>query len=68
MTYPFTAKDWASLTPAQRAQQCRILAAESRAPANLAHPNLKPVYLDLARQWSTLADEIERDIPKQATP
>ena len=56
----FTADEWENLAPSQRAKRCRALAEECEAHADSAPPDLKPGYLDLSRQWSLLADEIER--------
>ena len=56
----FTAQEWESLTPAQRAKRCRALAHECQLLADSAAPDLKGGYHDLSRQWAMLADEIER--------
>ena len=48
------------MTPAERAQRCRAMATETNALARLSDdPRIREGYLDLARQWTLLAEELE---------
>ena len=48
------------MTPAERAQRCRAMATETTALARLSDDNkIRDGYLDLARQWTRLAEELE---------
>jgi hypothetical protein len=49
----------------QRAEKCREFAAEAKQwAANAAGTELQSIYLDLSRQWTTLAEEIANsDVP-----
>ena len=48
------------MTPAERARRCRAMAAETNALARLSDdPRIRQSYLDLARQWTLLAEELE---------
>ena len=48
------------MTPAERAQRCRAMAAETTALARLSDDTkIREGYLDLARQWTRLAEELE---------
>ncbi len=60
MEYRFKAEEWKSLSPQQRASRCRLMAAEARALADGAAPDVKLSYLKIADDWMRLADEIER--------
>jgi hypothetical protein len=57
--YPFTADEWEALTQRERAHRCRLLGDEALSLAEQTTLDLKPAYLDLARQWLDLAGEIE---------
>ena len=59
MEYPFTADEWEALTQSERAHRCRLLGEEALGLAEQTALDLKPAYLDLARQWLDLAGEIE---------
>ena len=48
------------MTPAERARRCRAMAAETNALARLTDdPKIRQGYLDLARHWTVLAEELE---------
>jgi sirohydrochlorin ferrochelatase len=48
------------MTSPSRAKRCRAMAAETAALARLAdEPKIREGYLDLARQWTKLAEELE---------
>ena len=55
-----TFEDWDFLTTAERIGRCRLLADEARQLSDAAPRHLKRVYLDLSRQWASLADDMER--------
>ena len=54
------AEEWQRLDASERVQRCRAFAEEARRRGSNAPPDLKRPYLELALQWSALADEIER--------
>jgi hypothetical protein len=57
----FKAEEFSRLTPPERVAWCRQMAAEAQRLAELASPRLRAAYVDLARQWNSLADEIARE-------
>ena len=63
--YRFTASEWEKFTPGERARRSRLLAAEAQELAGRVSDVLRPIYLELALQWLTLAREIEREAAKQ---
>ena len=63
MDYRFKADEWQSLTPGQRAHQCRLMAEEAQELAKGAPPNVAEAYLRIAGEWLTLAKEIEQAGP-----
>jgi hypothetical protein len=69
MQFRFNAEEWEALTIAQRVSRCRILAHEAETLAAHSATHMKSLYLDLATQWKTLSEEIERhgELP-QGTP
>ena len=50
------------LVPKERVAKCRKLAAEAEHSAATASSEARKDYINLARQWSILADEIENGI------
>jgi hypothetical protein len=50
---------WRSLTPAQKARRCRLMAEEAMALGNDASPTVKISYLLIAEGWLQLAESIE---------
>ena len=58
----FKAGDFSQLTPSQRVKWCRQMAQEAERFAEDANPSVRAAYVDLAKQWIALADEIERDL------
>ena len=66
MKYRFKAEEWNSLLPEERIQRCRILGNEARKLAFEAHPRFKPIYLEIAAQWTALANEIADHIRHEA--
>ena len=56
----FSSDNWEKLSEAERVEHCRMAAREADTYAQLARPELKRVYRDLAAQWHMLAAEIDR--------
>jgi len=59
MQYQF-GDEFSKLPLSERIKKCRALAAEAKQSAVNAAPHLRSAFLDLAEQWSKLADEMER--------
>jgi len=59
--FRFNADEWEQLAPSERVRRCRTLAEQARQLSMRATPELKRAYLDLALQWSALADEMESE-------
>jgi hypothetical protein len=66
MEFRFNAEEWETLAPAERIRRCRILAHEAETLAQHSTQQMKMIYSDLAMQWKTLADEMQRH--EQAKP
>ena len=60
MDHEFDADEWRSLSRSVRAMRCRLMAVETRALAERAPDELKPIYEHMAEQWEKLAAELER--------
>ena len=60
MDYRFKADEWQSLTPAQRARRCRLMAEEAQELAKGAPVSVAEAYLRIAGEWLKLAKEIEQ--------
>jgi hypothetical protein len=58
----FKAEEFSRLTSSERVKWCRQMAAEATQLADAASPRVRSAYLELARQWTTLAAEIEREL------
>jgi len=57
----FNVADWNRLAPSQRVSQCRRMAKEARTLAAQGNgPAITNAYLEIARSWENLADEIEQ--------
>jgi hypothetical protein len=61
----FKAEDFSRLMPSERVTWCRQMASEAEQLAQAADARVRTAYIELARQWSTLADEIEREIGRK---
>jgi len=61
----FKAEEFSRLTPSERVTWCREMASEAEQLAEAADPRVRTAYVELARQWSALADEIEREIGRK---
>jgi len=57
----FKADEFSQLTPSERVVWCRRMAAEAERLADAASPRVRTAYVELAKQWTALADEIERE-------
>ena len=55
-------REWAALTPSERIARCRTFAADARKSERAASPEMKPLYRDLYIRWTTLADELQRQL------
>ena len=64
MDYRFKADEWQSLTSAQRARRCRLMAEEAQELAKSAPASVAESYLRIAGEWLTLANEIEQATPQ----
>jgi hypothetical protein len=56
----FDADKWGKFTDVERIEFCRMAAREAETYAQLARPDLKRAYKDIAAQWHLLSAEIER--------
>lgn len=56
----FNAHEWEKATNAQRVAHCQMAAREAEAFADMASPELQPVYKELAASWKILAAEIQQ--------
>ncbi len=52
--------DWQRLLPSERIARCRMLASEALERAASADGAMRKHYLELASEWTKLADEMER--------
>ena len=56
----FTAEEFAKMSASDRARICRRLAERARKLADLSSPQHREGYLVIARQWESLANDIEQ--------
>ena len=61
----FKAEEFSRLSPPERIVWCRQMAAEAQRLAQTASPRVRTAYLDLAKQWNSLADEIEHETARK---
>jgi hypothetical protein len=59
MSELFEPPNFAGAAPRERIAICRKMAADAKRLASSKHDAAEAMYLDLADQWSTLADDIE---------
>ncbi len=59
----FNAEAWTDMPPAERVRRCMLFAHEANQHALNAAPDVREAYAELARQWLTLAAEIEKTNP-----
>jgi len=55
----FNAYEWGKLTLKERVVLCRQFAVEALQLSSAAGDQFKPLYVDLANQWTRLADAFE---------
>lgn len=67
MEYRFIADEWQKFAPKEQARRSRLLAAEAQELAGRASDELRPVYLELAVVWLTLARKVESEAAKRRT-
>jgi hypothetical protein len=60
----FKADEFSRLTPSERVAWCRRMAGEAERLADAASPRVRTAYVELAKQWTALADEIEREMAR----
>ena len=56
----FEAETFLALSVKDRVQLCRRLAERAQELADAADPNYRASYLEIARNWLELADEMQR--------
>ena len=61
----FKADEFSRLTPSERVNWCRQMAAEAERLAEAASPRVRTAYAELAKQWTALANEIERETARK---
>jgi hypothetical protein len=61
----FKADEFSRLTPLERVRWCRQMAVEATRLAQEAGPRVRTAYTELAKQWTSLADEIEREYSRR---
>ena len=61
----FKADEFSRLAPWQRVRWCRQMAGEADRLAEQASPRVRDAYLELAKQWNALANEIEREYARK---
>ena len=62
MELNFKADEFSRLTPSERVVWCRRMASEAEHLAEAAaSPRVRSAYVELAKQWTALANEIERE-------
>ena len=66
MELNFNAAGFSRLSPSERVKWCRQMASEAEHLAKSASPPVRTAYLELAKQWTVLADEIEAELSRKA--
>jgi hypothetical protein len=61
----FRADEFSRLTPLERVSWCRQMALEADRLADQASLRVRSAYAELAKQWTALADEIEREVGRR---
>ena len=59
MKYRFNADEWAQPSAKEQVRRSHLMAEEARKLSLRAPPILKKRYVSLAKEWETLATEIE---------
>jgi len=58
----FNAEEFLKLPVRDRVKLCRAMAEHANALAQKAAPKYRAYYLEIAKQWLTLADEMEQSL------
>ena len=58
----FNAEEFLKLPVRQRVKLCRTMAEHANALAQNASAKYRAYYLEIAKQWLTLADEMEQSL------
>jgi hypothetical protein len=64
----FSAGEWVTLSVEERIRRCRLMAEEAMTLAVADHTSVRQHYIDLAKQWADLADEMQAQITGPPTP
>nr|ACN58752.1 hypothetical protein AKSOIL_0074 [uncultured bacterium BLR3] len=67
MDFRFAAGEWITLSPEERINRCRLMAAEAHSLAAVESTRMRPHYLELAKQWTALADEMRDELNRRPT-
>jgi hypothetical protein len=59
MESDFRCDDFVSLSIKDQVRKCRAMAMEAQDLAASANPDIRETYIDLARQWAALAEEMQ---------
>ena len=60
--------EFLDLSPEELIAKCREYRAEAERLAATASSEMREVYIDLVREWSTLADDVENAIRQSSYP
>ena len=55
----FRCNEFFSLAVIDQVHKCRAMALETKSLAASANPDIRDAYLDVARHWAALADEMQ---------
>jgi hypothetical protein len=58
----FNAEEFLRLPVKERVKLCRRLAGQAQSFADKASPKYRGYYVEIAKQWQTLADEMEQSL------
>ena len=67
MDLRFAAGEWITLSPEERINRCRLMAAEAHSLAAVESSKMRPHYLEPAKQWTALADEMRDELNRRPT-
>jgi hypothetical protein len=58
----FAADEWVTLSVEERIRRCRLMATEAYSLAATERIHISEAYNDLAKQWESLANEMEMQL------
>ena len=58
----FAADEWVTLSVEERIRRCRLMAEEAMTLAATDRTSSRQHYVDLAKQWTDLADDMQAQI------